>query len=1491
MFLPDTSIRRPVLATVVTIGIVLGGWLGFRALAVRELPDIEYPIVAVTTVLPGASPEVVETEVTEVLEEEINTVEGIKTLTSVSAENTSQITAEFVLSRDVDLALQDVRAKVARVRGQLPDDVEEPVVQKQDPAASPIVWLSVQNPQLPVTAVNDYADNVIKQRLQTLDGVGSVILGGEQRFAVRINLDPQRMASLGVVVGDVQRALQTRNVELPSGRVEAESREFTVRTQGEFTTPEAFNDLIVVWRDGAPVRLSDIGRAVPGVENRRTLARFNGTRTVGVGVVKQSDANTVAVAEGVLDEMERLREELPPGYAIEVAVNDAEFIERSVAEVEETILIALGLVVLVILLFLRNWRATLIPALAIPVSLVGTFAALWLLGFSINTLTLLALVLAVGIVVDDAIVVVENVYRHIEEEGENPREAARRGAGEIAFAVLAISLTLVVVFMPIAFISGIVGRLFREFGLTVAVSVAISAFVALTLTPMLSSRFLKAPDEDAEPNALFRWAEGALAWISARYERALDAVLDRPGWTVAVAVASLAGSLWIAGLLGQEFVPPEDRGQFLVTVQAPEGATLAYTDGYQKQIEEILLDTEGVRSFFSAIGLAVGGPASVTQGILFVRLDDDRERDQFAVMDEVRAEVSRLAGVDVYLIAPSSLNPGGFQQPLQYVLQADDLQELDRVATRLEGEARSMPGVVGASTDVELDKPQLDLSVDRARAASLGVDVAQIATTLQILLAGRDLSEFTEQAERYEVVVQLEDSLRASPDDLRSIYVRGEGGRMVQLASVVDLTETVGPNQVSHYNRLRSITVSASPQGIPLGQALSQLERAADEIVPADFDTAVAGQTQDFQESFASLFFALGMAVVAVYLILAGQFESFVHPFTIMLALPLALVGAVATLWVFDMTLNIYSFIGIIMLVGLVTKNSILLVDFATQARGEGASPREAALRAGAVRLRPILMTSVSIIFGVLPIALALGAGAESRRPLGAVVVGGMITSTVLTLFVVPVFYLLIDRGLVWLREHGPGWLGGATATAGLVLALCVPGVAGAMPLPRADAAAPAPQQTAAAASLGGEAAPASDTAALSLEAAVERAVARNETVLEARAEQARAEGQVVEVRARSLPGITLDMGYTRNFQTPVIFFNNDEGTQQVTVGNPNEYVVGLRMEQPILDFSLGPARAAARLARRASAAQVEAARVEVTLQTRMAYYQVLLDRALVRVQEQALAQARDRLAQVEAFREAGTASEFDLLTARVEVDNLRPGLLEARNDLELDRDRLKRTIDLPLETPLQLTDTLADAASPPRLDAVVDEALRSRPELQGQQTRVRLQEENLASEDLSYLPSLNLTAALERRVSSDEFAPPQRDFAQAASAGVSFSLPLFDGRARAGRIQQAEAALRGERIRLRRTREAIRLEVEQAHQTLRTAAERIAASRANVRRAERALEIAQTRFANGLSTQVELNDAELAVTRARSNFVQARYDWNVARARLDAAVGRREAP
>jgi multidrug efflux pump len=1012
----ELSIRRPVLATVMTLALILFGWIGYTKLAVREVPDVDFPIVSVMTVLPGGDPEVVEKEVTEVLEEEINTIEGIKTLTSESVEEVSRITIEFNLERDIDVAAQDVRDKIARVRADLPADVEEPIVNKVDLDANAIMWISLNaaNPDLRV--LTDYAENVVKERLQRLPGVGSIIIGGAKRLAVRIRLDAQRLGAYQLTVLDVVNALRRENVEIPSGRIESRAREFVVKTEGEFPTPAAFNDLVVTFRGDVPIRLHQLGVAEEGDENERTIGRFNGAPSISLGVLKQSKANTVDVARAARAEVEALQPALPPGYRLQVGFDAARFIEDSVTDVQQSLLLAGVLVVLVIFLFLHTPRSAVIPALAIPASVLATFGVMHFLGFSINNLTLLALTLTIGVVVDDAIIVLENVHRHM-ELGESRTSAALRGTGQIALAATASTLTLVAVFVPVAFITGIVGRFFYEFGVTVAAAILVSLFVALTLTPMLCSQLLVVD----EPRGVFRLFEQGVARLSATYRRVLERALSHRLAVVAAALGTLAGSAVLFGVLGKEFLPPDDRSSFMTVLESPEGSTLAYHDRLQRQVEQLLAATPEVRNYASFIGLAQRGPGAVNRGVIFTRMYPraERRRSQHEVMAELRRKIARIPGGTVFVVAFSGLPTGGRGKPLQFVIQNPDFAALRDHTKRLVERVRALPGFTDVDTNLRLSKPELRIEIDRNKAAALGVSADDVANTLRILLGGDDVSKFTRGNERHDVIVQLQAGDRLSPEQLAQLYVRTRSGALVQLSNLVDVHEGVGPSSLNHYDQRRSVIVDANLQGVPLGTALAQVRAIARDILPPGFTTAVAGESKEFAESSTSLAFTFLLAIAAVYLVLAGQFESFVHPFTILLALPLALFGAFLGLALLGMTLNIYSFIGIVMLVGLVTKNSILLVDCANELHAQGRSARAAMTEAGMIRLRPILMTAVSTLFGILPVAIGLGAGAESRRPLGVAVTGGMMVSTLLTLVVVPVAYTLIDDGWAALRRRG----------------------------------------------------------------------------------------------------------------------------------------------------------------------------------------------------------------------------------------------------------------------------------------------------------------------------------------------------------------------------------------------------------------------------------------------------------------------------------------
>jgi multidrug efflux pump len=1019
MKLSEVSIQRPVFAAVMSLAIILFGVISFSRLPVREYPDIDPPIVSIVTFYRGASPSVVETEITDVIEEQLATLEGVKTIDSSSREQGSVISVEFELSRNLEEATNDVRDRVARIRGQLPSEADDPIVAKVDTNAQPIFWIALSSTRHSGLELSEIADRVLKEKLQRLPGVGSVFIGGERRYAMRVWLDPGRMAARGLTTHDVEDAIRRGNAEIPAGRVEGVGREFAVRTRGELNRPEEFGAIIISGDGTETVHLSDVAEVSVGAEDERTAARYNGEQAVGLGIVKQSKASTVDVSHEVRNALPELSKLLPEGMRLDVAYDSATFIEDSIHEVAQTLLIAMCLVVLVILVFLKSFRATLIPALAIPISIIGTFAVVYFLGFTINILTLLALVLAIGLVVDDAVVVLENIYRHM-ELGKPRFRAALDGSKEIGFAVLATTISLVAVFVPVSFLTGTVGRLFSEFGISVAVAVLISGFVALTLTPMLCSRSLR-PLHGVKQSRVADALDRSFDGLNRAYERTLGIALSRPPLVLAAAglLVILIAALFM--FLPRELVPTEDRGIAFGIVIAPEGATLEYTDRYMREIEDILMPLPERRGLFTATGLAFGGPGQVTNGFIFVNLKprSERQRSQQEIVQSLFPRLISIPGVLAFVINPPSLGGRFSSSPVEYVLQAESYDELQQGVGILMAEASQLtagkqphryPYLFNLDTDLRLNKPQLDITIDRERAAQLGVSVTDIGTTLESFLGGRAVSEFKRGTKQYDVIVQVKPQERATPDAIEGIYVRGKGG-LVQLANVVQVRETVAPKELNHYNRVRSATISANlAPGVSLGKALDDLDRITATKLPRGVKRELAGQSREFRESSTSLYFLFLLAVVFIYLVLAAQFESFIHPLTILLAVPLAVFGALTALFVFQQSLNIYSQIGLIMLIGLVTKNSILIVEFANQLRAGGLATVEAVVRAASIRLRPILMTSFSTIFGVLPIAIGLGAGGEARRPLGVAVVGGLLFSTFLTLVLVPVVYTLLAR-------------------------------------------------------------------------------------------------------------------------------------------------------------------------------------------------------------------------------------------------------------------------------------------------------------------------------------------------------------------------------------------------------------------------------------------------------------------------------------------------
>jgi len=1021
MKLSETAIRRPVLASMLSGALVLFGFIGYTRLSVRELPDIDPPVISVTTVLPGANAQVVETAVTDVLEEELSTIQGIRTLSSQSAEQTSNITLEFTLDRPVDVAAQDVRDKVSRVRGRLPVDVLEPVIAKQSADAQPFFWLALSSDNYDLMQLSDVADRLVKARLQSLPGVGSAQIFGERRYSMRVWINPEALSARGLTVQDIESAIVSRNVEIPAGRIESTRREFSVRSLGELKTPQEFGEMVVAHQGTQMVKLKDVARVELGPEDDRSIFRWSGHPSVAIGVVRQSKANLINVAKLIRDALPSIQQTLPAGVKLESAYDGSQFVTHSIDDAKLTLLIAAILVVLIIFVFLRNVRATIIPGLAIPASIIATFAIMYFLGFSINNFTLLALTIAIGIVVDDAIIVLENAFRHQEELHEQPEQAAVNGTNEIGFAVIATTIALVAVFSPLAFLTGTAGRLLSEFGIAVAGAVVISGFVALTLTPMLCAKILRMQHQHGE---VFQMFERGFNVLSERYARLLRTAVNHRaavlvGTLAIVAVSVFAFMVFPPTRLQNELIPEDDRGFFLIVVRGPEGASLPYTDGYTRQVEQIVGHTPGVHGYFTIVGGFAGGVNSAFVGVIM---------DEWGKRPDIKRTIGglfpQLMGIPGVLAFPYAPGAIGFAQPIQFVVQNPDFAKLTEIMGPFVGRVSQVKGLANVQTDLFVNKPELRVTFDRDRAEDLGVPVRDVASALQTFLGGRRVSTFTRNDKLYYVMLQLDPKDRATPSDMGGIYLRGKNGQLVQLNALANVQEGVGARQINHFNRIPAFTLSASLMpGLAQGEALDSIDAVAKQLLPPGTTTALSGESREYKESGSAIYFAFVIALIVVFMVLASQFESLLHPWTVLLAVPLAVTGALATLKFAAIihrsgaTMNLYSQIGMILLIGLVCKNSILLVEYTNQLREKGLNVVDAVLEAGRIRLRPILMTSVATIMGAVPVAWGVGAGSASRKPLGYAIVGGVLFSTALTLFVVPVAYVVFDS-LVHARQR-----------------------------------------------------------------------------------------------------------------------------------------------------------------------------------------------------------------------------------------------------------------------------------------------------------------------------------------------------------------------------------------------------------------------------------------------------------------------------------------
>lgn len=1002
------SINRPVLAIVMSLSIILFGVIGFSFLGVREFPSVDPPVVTVSTTYVGANSDVMESQITEPLEEAVNGVPGVRTITSVSREGRSNITVEFELGVDLEAAANDVRDKVSGVLNRLPPDVDPPRVEKADADSSPIIFLTVQSDKRDLLEISNIAELYFKERIQTIPGVSSVQIWGQRRYSMRLWMDPIKLASLKLAPSDVLQAVNRENVELPSGRIEGQNTELTVRTMGRLTTEEDFNNLILKEDGDNIVRFSDVGYAKLGAENDRTILRRDGVPGCAVAIVAQPGANNIDISDRLKVKLAQIVRDLPPDVTYQMSFDSTEYIRASISEVKETILIAFCLVLAIIFLFLRDWRTTLIPVATIPISLIGAFFVMYLLGFTINVLTLLGIVLAIGLVVDDAIVVLENIYVKI-EEGEDPAEAARKGSTEIYFAVISTTVSVVAVFLPVIFLQGLTGRLFREFGLVVASSVAISAFVSLTLTPMMSARILK---RRATQPWLYRKTEPFFHRLTNAYSSSLNAFMKRR-WLAFVIIVMSGGLIYLLGTtLPSELTPLEDRSEFRLQAQAQEGATYEYMDKYVQELTDFITNEVPERAGMVSVTAPGFGGSGVNSGFVRVILKDPQERDrtQQQIVDDVTAKARKYSGVRTFINQAQTIGDrrGGF--PLQFVIQAGEIEKLKKVLPVFMTKANASPKFAFVDLDLKFNKPEINITIDRDKARNLGVNVLDIAQTLQLGLSGSRFGNFIMDGKQYQIIGQVERADRNEPLDLKTLYVKNKRGELIQMDNLVTFEELSSPPQLYRFNRYSSAKVSAQlANGVALGEGIKEMERIADEVLDESYTTSLDGASREFSESSSSIYVAFLIALAIIYLILAGQFESFKDPLIIMFTVPLALAGALISLWYFNQTLNIFSQIGIIMLIGLVTKNGILIVEFANQRKEQGKKLLEAVTEAAESRFRPILMTSLSTILGISPIALALGAGSESRVSMGIAVIGGMAFATVLTLYVIPAIYSYIS--------------------------------------------------------------------------------------------------------------------------------------------------------------------------------------------------------------------------------------------------------------------------------------------------------------------------------------------------------------------------------------------------------------------------------------------------------------------------------------------------
>ncbi len=1441
MFLSNLSIKRPVFATVLMLALLTLGLFSYRRLAIELMPDVELPILTITTEFPGASPEAVEREVTKKIEEAVNPISGVRHVYSTSRESLSSVMVEFQLQVRINEASQEVRAKINAVRRELPEQIKEPVIQKMDIGGMPVVALAVRSGTLTPRDLTTLVDRKVKRRLENIAGVGKVRLVGASRREVNVLVDPARIEAMGLGVDEVIAGLAAENVNTPLGRLNRQGIEIPLRIAGKPALVPGFTSMVIGRRGGHPVTLGEVATIVDGIEESRSLALVNGVPAVALEVLKQSKANTVGVVDAVKREVERLKPELPPGTQIDLVRDASMMIRDSVADVQTTLIIGGFLTILIVFCFLNSWRSTVITGLTLPISVISSFIAMYFFGMTLNVMTLMALSLAIGLLIDDAIVVRENIVRHL-EHGEDHMAAARNGTAEIGLAVLATSLSIMAVFVPVAFMKGIVGRFFFQFGITVAFAVLVSLFVSFTLDPMLSSRWVD-PDVErkGKRHAVARVLDRFNAWFDRtadRYKALIGWALDRRRLVLGVATAAFFAGLGLFALLESEFFPAFDRGEFIVRFKTAPDASIEETKGRLRVVLGELKGLPEVEHTYAAI--AAGESDTVRNATVFVKLKEksERSRNQHAVMRDVRARLAGIPGV----IPSVEEDPDNFQKPFIVLVRGEEIPKLKEYAAALKKTLYGIRGIVDLEATLEQDLPEYRLTVDRSRARDAGLGTDALAGTVSALVGGQIVSTYEDEAgEAVNVRVRLPEGLREDVrqvGDLRLSVTGTSGAGLVPVADLVRVERTVSPSEISRQDLSRQVVLSGNLDRLPLGTAAESALREASKIpMSPGYRVVMSGDTEIMAESFGYLGEALVLAIVFVYLILAAQFESFIDPLAIMLSLPLSIVGMAGMLVLTRDTVSIMSLIGLILLMGLVTKNAILLVDYTKVLRRRGMDRRTALITAGRTRLRPILMTTLAMIFGMLPLALALGQGAEMRAPMARAVIGGLVTSTLLTLVVVPVVYTLLDDFAEWLHRR---W---AKANALVLLALLLPSLA---------------------------ARPETPVVPITLDEAVRLVQEKNRDIQKARAYQEWVRGKYIEERAGALPKVGANATGMRSWDESyrVIFGDFYPPGQSVATADVN-------LTQAL--FTWGQVGAGIRAAKRGMAAaddQLDSARQAAIRDVTAAFYDVLLARRIEGIARENLAQRERHLAEARNRQLLGTATDYDVLAAEVGVENARPAVIRAANLILTARERLRLVLaderpGLDAEGKLE-----TEVTDPPPYEEILRTALERRPDLKALRQRVEVYREFVKIQGAGDKPRLDLKAGAGWKWLD---ASGMTGDGKTWNAGLYLSFPFFDGLATKGRVLEAKSDLRTGEIDLAKAEDGVRLEVRTAVDSVRESALIVRALSGTVTQARRLLQMSEKGFEFGVKTRLEVDDALLAVVQAEGNLATATRDHLVA--------------